>query len=101
MRWFTRLDRRRARLSLERLEDRVVLSAFTVTNLNDSGPGSLRAEIAAANAHSGANAIDFQIDLKVDPKFAVPMANLSLGATTNIAGTAHPQPAVVVPAKKP
>ena len=33
---------------LECLEDRVVLSMLTVTNNLDSGPGSLRAEIAAA-----------------------------------------------------
>jgi hypothetical protein len=55
--------------------------------------------LAALVQPIAANATDFQIDLKVDPKFAVPMANLSLGATTTIAGAAHPQPAVVVPAR--
>jgi hypothetical protein len=44
---------------LEALEDRTVLSTFLVSNLNDSGTGSLRAEIAAANAHPGADEIDF------------------------------------------
>jgi hypothetical protein len=35
---------------------------FTVLNLNDSGPGSLRAEIAASNASGpGPNVIDFDI----------------------------------------
>src|SRR6516164_9801929 len=41
------------------LEGRTLPSTFTVMNLNDSGPGSLRAEIAAANGTPGANTIDF------------------------------------------
>jgi hypothetical protein len=57
--------------------------------------------LAAPIAPVAANATDFQIDLKVDPKFAVATANLSLSATTTIAGAAHPQPAVIVPARKP
>lgn len=38
------------RLQIERLEDRLALTALTVTSGADSGPGSLRAEIAAANS---------------------------------------------------
>ena len=34
-------------------------STFAVTNLLDSGPGSFRAAVAAANANPGADAIDF------------------------------------------
>jgi hypothetical protein len=45
------------RLRLELLEDRTLPSTFTVLNLNDSGPGSLRAEVAAANATAGSNTI--------------------------------------------
>src|SRR4051794_670478 len=37
---------------LESLEGRVVPSTLTVTNTQDSGPGSLRAEIAAARNNS-------------------------------------------------
>ncbi len=48
-----------------------------------------------------AAATEFQIDLKVDPKFAVPTANLTLTATTTIAGAVHPQAPVVIAAKKP
>jgi hypothetical protein len=44
---------------LEALEDRTVLSTFLVSNLNDSGDGSLRAAIAAANTTAGADEIDF------------------------------------------
>ena len=47
------------RPGLETLEDRCLPSTFTVTNLLDSGPGSLRAAVAAANANPGADAIDF------------------------------------------
>jgi hypothetical protein len=41
----------------EVLEDRTVPSTFTVMNLNDGGPGSLRDAIAMANANPGADTI--------------------------------------------
>ena len=44
---------------LDALEDRTVPSTFTVTSLADTGPGTLRAEVALANAHPGADAIQF------------------------------------------
>src|SRR5262245_49518646 len=47
------------RLRVEALDDRCLPSTFTVTNLFDSGAGSLRAAVAAANANPGADAIDF------------------------------------------
>jgi hypothetical protein len=46
---------------LDILEDRSVPSTFTVTNLLDGGPGSLRAAITAANANPGADTIDFGV----------------------------------------
>src|SRR5262245_59181680 len=57
----TRLRKRAlaAQLSVERLEERTVPSTFTVTNLLDSGPGSLRTAIAAANDRPGADTIRF------------------------------------------
>ncbi len=55
--------------------------------------------LAAPLAPIAPTAADFQIELKVDPKYAVPMANLSLGSTTTIGGVAHPQPPVVIAAK--
>ncbi len=42
---------------LEVFEERTLPSTFTVLNLNDSGTGSLRAAIAAANAQPGADTI--------------------------------------------
>jgi hypothetical protein len=55
-----RLDRRRTFVPrLHVLEDRTLPSTFTVTNLLDSGTGSLRAAIAAANANPGANVVNF------------------------------------------
>src|SRR5262249_26527931 len=40
-------------------EDRTLPSTFTVTNLLDSGPGSLRAAVSAANTNPGADTINF------------------------------------------
>ena len=44
---------------LEELEDRLVPSSFTVSNFKDSGAGTLRAAIVAANANPGADVINF------------------------------------------
>src|SRR5262245_12141548 len=57
----TRLRKRAmaAPLSVERLEDRTVPSTFTVGNLADSGPGSLRQTILDANDNTGADLIRF------------------------------------------
>src|SRR4051794_186014 len=50
---------RAPRLGVEALDDRCLPSTFTVLNLDDSGPDSLRAAVAAANATPGADTIDF------------------------------------------
>jgi len=49
----------RVRLALEPLEERAVPATFTVTNLNNAGPGSLRQALADADA-PGADTIVFQ-----------------------------------------
>jgi hypothetical protein len=51
----------RRRLRLESLEDRSMLSAISVTSLNDAGAGSLRAAITTADQSSGETTIDFAV----------------------------------------
>src|SRR5262249_13871102 len=53
--------RKRFRPSLEALEDRCVPATWTVTNLLDSGPGSLRYEIGQAQ---NGDIIDFASDVR-------------------------------------
>src|SRR5262245_20543466 len=52
---------RRMPLTLERLEDRTTPSTFTVTNISDSGAGSLRQALLDANGHNGLDTIAFNI----------------------------------------
>ena len=49
--------------SVEYLEGRTLLSQFSVTNLNDSGGGSLRQAIIDSNKTTGPNEIDFAAGL--------------------------------------
>ena len=51
------------RPTLETLEDRWVPSTLTVTNINDSGAGSLRAAIAIADAAKTSDTIVFASSL--------------------------------------
>ena len=60
---------------LEFLEDRTVLSTFTVMNLADSGSGSLRQAILDANATPGDDTITFEVTGTVNLSSALP--NLS------------------------
>src|SRR4051794_14606657 len=58
---------RRVRLAVEALEGRCLPSTFTVTNLNDAGPGSLRQAVANANdeaLHPGADTVVFRPGLE-------------------------------------
>ena len=52
-----------SRKAVESLEDRTLLTAFTVVNTDDSGAGSLRDAIEQANANVGADTISFDSSL--------------------------------------
>ena len=49
----------RRRFTAEKLEDRRMLATFAVSSLADSGPQTLRAAVAAANAQTGTDTIVF------------------------------------------
>ncbi len=49
------------RLSVEKLEQRALLAVLTVTSVNDSGTGSLRAAIESANLDSTPDTIQFAL----------------------------------------
>jgi hypothetical protein len=62
--WFSsapRPGRKSFRPVLETMEDRCLLSVFTVTNTLDADPGSLRQAILDSNGTPGVNTIDFAI----------------------------------------
>jgi uncharacterized repeat protein (TIGR01451 family) len=53
--------RRTVTVCAERLEERQMLATFTVTNTDDTGPGSLRQAIEDSNTAFGADRIEFAI----------------------------------------
>jgi VCBS repeat-containing protein len=63
-------------LRFEALEDRSLMSVFSVVNVNDSGPGSLRQAMLDANSHLGPDKIHFNIggcgSLMISPRSALP-----------------------------
>ena len=82
-----RAARKLALRGLEVLEARELLSTFTVTNLHNTGSGSLRQAIVESNAQAGANTIDF------DVAGTIRIGGTSLPAITNtvtIDGTSAP-----------
>src|SRR4051812_30828172 len=103
----TRKTRRTApRLVVRELEDRSTPSTFTVTDLGDAGPGTLRQAVLDANAQSGADTIDFQaglsgtitltsgqLDLTDDVTITGPGAARSPSAATTPAGCSWSIPA--------
>lgn len=74
-------------LGLEQLEDRSLLSTLTVTNLLDSGAGSLRQAIMGANAQSQGATIAFSVTGTITLTTA---ALPDITASVNIDGTTAP-----------
>jgi hypothetical protein len=80
--------RRRLRQSssIEALEERILLSAFTVSNLSDHGAGSLRQAILNANCNPGADVINFDVAGTITLASALP----TVAGQVNINGTTAP-----------
>jgi predicted outer membrane repeat protein len=64
------------RLSLQRLEERATPATFVVSNINDSGSGSLRAALDLANANADADLINFDASVFNVPR-TINLANSS------------------------
>src|SRR5712692_7931385 len=71
---------------LEVLEGRTLPSTFTVLNLADSGDGSLRAAIAAAEANPGPDAIQFANGVKGTITLTSGQLNITSDLTINAPG---------------
>src|SRR5262245_584108 len=65
-------------LQVERLDDRTVPSTLTVTNLFDSGSGSLRQAIIEANTASGDDTIAFSVTGAINLTSALPGLNTNI-----------------------
>ena len=74
------VPRRRPPLRLETLEGRALPSTFTVVNLADAGPGSLRQAITDANNHPGPDLITFDPQLQG----TIALTSGQLGITDNL-----------------
>ena len=75
--------------AVESLEDRALLSTFTVVNNDDDGVGSLRQAIHDANANGDVDSIQFNLsadDLEIHPVTPLP----TIEHTVTIDGTTQP-----------
>jgi hypothetical protein len=73
---------RRASLNaVERLEDRRLLSTYTVDSLGDSGDGTLRWAITQANQNPGDDTIDFAVTGTITLESTLPTLSDTTGIT--------------------
>ncbi|MCA9213626.1 MAG: right-handed parallel beta-helix repeat-containing protein, partial [Planctomycetales bacterium] len=81
----------RRRLIVESLEQRQLLTTFTVVNSNDSGEGSLRQAVIDANQHPNDDEIDrIDFDLPADDLTINVRRGLSITDAVHIDGTSQP-----------
>src|SRR6516225_7382219 len=71
---------------LDQFEDRTLLNTYTVTNLADSGTGSLRQAVLDANAHHDTDQIVFAPGLQGTIALTSGQLNISDGRATQGAG---------------
>jgi fibronectin-binding autotransporter adhesin len=91
-------NRRRLQPTLMALEERQLLSTFTVTNtLDDGSVGSLRYEIGLANAAGGTNTIAFNTDPSQGTDFDTPQT-ITLAGTPLELSTADESATIAGPA---
>ena len=89
-RFLSRRAARRLAPELLLLESRELLSSFTVTKTDDSGPGSLRQEIMDADAAGDGSVINFQIP-GTGVQTIAPLTDLpAISAGITIDGTTQP-----------
>ena len=77
---------RKARLVLTDLEERAVPATFTVTNINDSGAGSLRQAIADANAATDTDSIVFDASFSTPKQISLFSGELLVSENVTITG---------------
>jgi parallel beta-helix repeat protein len=80
----TAASQRRRRLSptVTALEGRALLSTLTVSNTDDSGPGSLRAAVAQTNSDGGGDTIVFSSLFTTPQTITLPSGQLELTGTS-------------------
>jgi hypothetical protein len=86
----TKTGRRGFRPAVSALEERRLLATFTVTNIGNSGAGSLRQAIVDANTTPGANTINFSsfFNQRREIPVLTPLPALTSAGGTTIQGPA-------------
>ncbi|MCA9081353.1 MAG: hypothetical protein KDA58_12390, partial [Planctomycetaceae bacterium] len=85
--WVTRRRQRVRRPDyVEFLEDRVLLTTFTVQNLNDAGTGSLREALAAARDDANTDADVIEFDAGLSGAITLSTATLAVESDVTIMG---------------